>query len=377
MFLLAGMCAALCAYVAVGYPLLVSLLARRRGALEPEPTSSAGCTVLLVVRNEERRIARRLRNLQRQKPAGCIRQIVVVDDRSTDSTMQILLRFQQRDTRICVLSGTGSGKAAGINTGMAACKTDIAVLADARQVFEQHAVSRLMARLVDSRVGLVAGELRYTAEKRSEVPATAGLTYWRIERKLRGAEGALGFLPCVSGAIYAVRTECMPSMPENVILDDIYAPLLVARAGWRVVYAPDAVAWDIEVAPGHEFRRRVRTLAGNFQLIRLLPWSLCFWRSGSRWAFVSHKALRLILPVIGLSGVLALLTAVSGNAVITLLATSTVAALGLLLNRLRIRGPIGTLAATISGVLIFVLATAMAAWSVMRRQEGMLWRGRN
>jgi len=56
------------------------------------------------------------------------------------------------------------------------------------------------------------------------------------------------------------------------------------------------VAWD-KSTPGtkQEFRRKVRTLTGNYQLIQIAPWILS--RSNPlRIQFVCHKLLRLLVP---------------------------------------------------------------------------------
>ena len=45
----------------------------------------------------------------------------------------------------------------------------------------------------------------------------------------------------------------------------------VARRGARVIFEPRALAWDdLPLNPKQEFRRKVRTLFGNYQLLRML-----------------------------------------------------------------------------------------------------------
>jgi hypothetical protein len=80
-------------------------------------------------------------------------------------------------------------------------------------------------------------------------------------------------------------------------LDDVYWPLAIAMTGRRVVHDERARAFDRH--PEHtsdEFRRKVRTLAGNFQLMARLPSSLAPWQNHVWWQFVSHRALRLVVP---------------------------------------------------------------------------------
>ena len=72
---------------------------------------------------------------------------------------------------------------------------------------------------------------------------------------------------------------------------------------WRVwasgLYSsPSAIARDrIFSKKGKEFSRKVRTLTGNYQLLRLAPWLL----SSSNpllFRFISHKLLRLLVPLL-------------------------------------------------------------------------------
>jgi hypothetical protein len=70
----------------------------------------------------------------------------------------------------------------------------------------------------------------------------------------------------------------------------------VRLAGKRVILEPLARAYDRTAGGEHEFRRKVRTLSGNFQLLALEP-SLLSPRLNPSWfGLVSHKLLRLLVP---------------------------------------------------------------------------------
>ncbi len=63
--------------------------------------------------------------------------------------------------------------------------------------------------------------------------------------------------------------------------------------------APDAVARDEPSRDdGAEYRRRVRHLVGNLQLLRLLPWLLIPGRNPLWGRYVSHKLLRVLTPAL-------------------------------------------------------------------------------
>ena len=67
--------------------------------------------------------------------------------------------------------------------------------------------------------------------------------------------------------------------------------------GYRAILEPAAKVYDRVAGNSRaEFARKARTLAGNFQLFRHLPWALNPFGSVVAWQFVSHKVLRLFVP---------------------------------------------------------------------------------
>ncbi len=132
--------------------------------------------------------------------------------------------------------------------------------------------------------------------KEPERPEGLGL-YWRYEKAVRRAESRFGSTVVYTGAVSAVRRSLFVPLPEETLVDDLVTPLRVIRQGYRVIFEPEARAVDwISPVPGHEFARKVRTLAGLMQTMVNLrqfvgPLGLWAW-----WQFVSHKALRLLVP---------------------------------------------------------------------------------
>ncbi len=123
-------------------------------------------------------------------------------------------------------------------------------------------------------------------------PASA---YWRYEAWIRRCEGRAGSTVGVSGCLYAMRRVLFSPLPAGTVLDDVLTPMRVRRAGFRVAFEPAARAFDEAAPTDREFRRKVRTLAGNFQLLALAPWLLAPSSPGF-FAFASHKLARLAVP---------------------------------------------------------------------------------
>jgi poly-beta-1,6-N-acetyl-D-glucosamine synthase len=282
-------------YTYLGYVAWLWLQAQ----LSPWPTlrgePDVSVSLVIVVRNEERWIEGKLRNLLELDYPAERCQIVVVSDGSTDRTDRILCEYAN-DHRIQVLTKQFShGKAAGLNDAINLANGEIVVLTDVRQKIEPGAIRLLLGNFVDPEVGCVSGALMLGYPESGEAGKGLGL-YWRMEKKIRELESESGSVVGATGALYAVRRELLTEVPEGTILDDVYIPMQVVRQGKRVIFDDRARAWDVpDLGGGLEFARKVRTLGGNYQLVQLAPW-LISRQNPVVGRFVSHKLLRLAVP---------------------------------------------------------------------------------
>ncbi len=284
------------AYTYVGYVGWLWLRAR----FSPWPVLRAqqesSVSIVMVVRNEERWLEDKLRNLLDLDYPRERCQIVVVSDGSTDRTESILREHADNPRVQVVMNQLSMGKACGLNDAISVASGEVVVFTDARQKIEPGAVRTLMENFADHEVGCVSGALMLGDPNSGEAAKGMGL-YWTIEKKIRELESESGSVVGATGALYAVRHELLTFVPEGTILDDVYIPMQVARQGKRVIFDARARAWDSpDLGADREFGRKVRTLSGNYQLVQLAPWLL----SGEnpiRFEFVSHKLLRLTVPL--------------------------------------------------------------------------------
>jgi cellulose synthase/poly-beta-1,6-N-acetylglucosamine synthase-like glycosyltransferase len=176
----------------------------------------------------------------------------------------------------------------------------------------------------------------------------------------------------VTGAIYAMRRELFAEIPAGTILDDVFVPMQVVRAGKRVIFQPSAIARDrIFAEPGKEFARKVRTLTGNYQLVQLAPWLLSA-RNPILFRFISHKLLRLVVPLC-LAGMLVSAAAAPGEGYRVLFWLQVVfyaaAAIGALLPATKRLKPVA-----IANTFVMLNAAAVVAfYNFATRREGV-WR---
>jgi cellulose synthase/poly-beta-1,6-N-acetylglucosamine synthase-like glycosyltransferase len=187
------------------------------------------------------------------------------------------------------------GKASGLNEAIKTASGEIVIFTDARQKIGTNSVRLLMENFADTNVGCASGELVLGDPDCGDVARGMGL-YWKIEKMVRILEAASGSVVGATGALYAVRRNLLVPVPSGTILDDVFIPMHVLRQGARVVFDPRAQVWDLpSLGTRREFSRKVRTLSGNYQLLQSEPWLLSR-TNPVRFAFVSHKLLRLVMP---------------------------------------------------------------------------------
>ena len=285
-------------YLHIGYPALISAWAfLRRGRPQPAahlPTVS----VLIIAHNEAARVGARLQNLLSLDYPRDRLEIVVASDGSTDGTVQRARAYVEAGIRVVAFEAR-RGKLAVLNDLVPNMRGEIVVLADSRQRFEAGTARALAEPFGDPRVGAVSGELVLT-----EDPGGQGVTrgtglYWRYEKVIRRSESQVDSTVGATGAIYAIRRALFQPIPDDTILDDVLIPLRIMRRGYRVLFEPRARAYDSVTASTRlELTRKVRTLAGNFQLFARERWLLSPVHNRLWFQTLSHKGLRLVAPLL-------------------------------------------------------------------------------
>ena len=300
-------------YAYFGYYFLLRILRSVRPMDITHGKWEPSVSVIIAARNEEKRIDQRLRNLASQSYPSEKTEIIVVSDGSDDGTNKAVRSFSTRAENVRLISYFPSkGKPCAINLGVQAASGEVIVFADARQQFDDHAIRNLVRTLSDPSVGCVSGELFFYQDSNSRIEAEMG-AYWNFEKKIRRLESETGSVVGATGAIYAIKKEFFEPIPEDIILDDVLIPLNIAKKGYRIAFEPTARAWDVVSQDfSKEKKRKIRTLMGNWQLIFNDPWLVIPFGHPLWFRFISHKALRLIVPFLAAASIIMALI-IGGN----------------------------------------------------------------
>lgn len=282
-------------YTYLGYPILLWVLGIyfnrkvRKGPFEPT------VSIIISAFNEEKRIRQKIENLLSLDYPSEKMEILVGSDGACDQTDEIVSLFDSGRVRFLRFR-TNRGKPQVLNALVREARGEVLVFNDVRQNLAADAVKELVRNFHDPEVGCVSGELHF-----SEVPGAAigrGMSrYWDYEKFIRKCESRIGSMIGATGAIYAIRRFLFTEFPSDILVDDMYLPLTIVQRGFRTVFDPAARAFDSASTRGvQEFRRKVRTLAGNYQIFYYLPGLFHPFQSSVAWQIFSHKFLRLMVP---------------------------------------------------------------------------------
>ncbi|MGC9196980.1 MAG: glycosyltransferase family 2 protein [Syntrophobacteraceae bacterium] len=293
-------------YTYFGYFLVLyawSKVARKKPPEDTGQVYEPFVSVVIAARNEAQNIEERILNILAQDYPGQKVEVIIVSDGSQDETQKLVQNHIERKTlhegfnsvKLIALPKP-EGKPNAINAGVASASGEIVVFADARQRFASDAITQLVNSFKDKAVGCASGELVFEKTPGSLIEREMG-AYWKFEKKIRRLESQTGSVAGATGSIYAIRRSLFRPIPPKTLLDDVLIPLTIRRQGYRVIFQSGAKAFD---NPSHDFReekrRKIRTLAGNWQLLRMRPELLSPRHNPLFFKFFSHKVLRLLAP---------------------------------------------------------------------------------
>lgn len=299
---------ALAFYLMIGYPLLLWKWPFPKRPVAKDLAHTPSVSVLMAVHNGAAFLEAKLESLLAlDYPPGKV-EIHVLSDGSTDATESIARRYASRGVQLHALPR--GGKASALNHGLTLARGEILFFTDVRQRLEPLALRHLAANFADPQVGAVTGELDVgtTGEEGGEQASMD--IYWRYELWARQKQSDHFSLFNTTGCLYAMRRSLARPIPSHTLIDDAELPLQAYLAGYRIVFDPQSVAYDLPIAQGTDWLRRMRTLGGLWQVLARHP--RLFFLPHPMWIhFFSHKFGRLLLPyaLIGITVSTALLPA--------------------------------------------------------------------
>jgi cellulose synthase/poly-beta-1,6-N-acetylglucosamine synthase-like glycosyltransferase/peptidoglycan/xylan/chitin deacetylase (PgdA/CDA1 family) len=222
-------------------------------------------TIVIPAYNEEAGIAATVATMADSHYRGRL-EIIVVDDGSTDRTARIARDLGYPFVR--VITQRNSGKPGALNTGIRLAQSDILILVDGDTIFQPDTIGKLVAPLADPDVGAVSGNTK-VFNRKGFLGRWQHLEYvvgFNLDRRMYDL---LGVMPTVPGAIGAFRRSALyqvRGVSHDTLAEDTDLTMALCRCGWRIVYAPQAIAWtEVPATLRVLWKQRYRWCYGTMQ----------------------------------------------------------------------------------------------------------------
>ncbi len=201
-------------------------------------------SVIVPAYNEEKSIASSIESLLSQDYGDY--EVVVVDDGSTDRTLEISKKYEGPNVK--VVHQENRGKAEALNAGIRSSSGTVILTVDADTRLNRGALTALARRFAsDPRLGALSGNVKVDRPKGllqrlQEVEYTTGIA---LSRK---GQSVLATVMIVPGPIAAFRKEAVERVSyfsPHTFAEDFDMTLAILRERYRVEYEDRAIAYTI------------------------------------------------------------------------------------------------------------------------------------
>jgi poly-beta-1,6-N-acetyl-D-glucosamine synthase len=255
-------------------------------------------SLLIAAYNEAENILETFRGINGQDYPGQV-EIIVVDDGSTDMTIDILKSLRLRNLKI--VQATHGGKAKALNEGLKHVSNEIVVCIDADTFLHSQALKRIVARFLTdpTDTAAVAG---CVLVKNSRSTFMTRLQEWDYFTGIASAKRQQSLYQgtlVAQGAFSAFRTKLLRAHAgwPSVIGEDIVLTWALIKSGWRIGFEPTAIGFTMApTAMTGFYRQRKRWARGMIEGLK--QHGHLVWRSSRLSAF--FVAIDFIIPFIDL-----------------------------------------------------------------------------
>ncbi len=234
-------------------------------------TALPSFSIIIPVKNEENVIRRLLQAIGNLNYPQNKTEIIIVEDGSTDHTIDVCTHFAKTYNNAKVLHQlTSNGKPSALNYGLKHAKGEIVAIFDADNVPAKDALLKAAAYFEKSAVGAVQG--RTLSINSQENMLTQFISYeeavW-CEAYLRGKD-SLDLFVHFKGSCQFIRRHILQQLAgfdENALSEDMELSARLTENGYNIRYGGDVCAW--QESPSNLkmlFKQRTRWLRGTMEV---------------------------------------------------------------------------------------------------------------
>jgi len=237
-------------------------------------------SIIIPAKNEERTIGRLLKLLEEQEYPEDLREIIVVEDGSTDSTLAICKSFPKV---LCIHRDNSNGKPSALNYALTFAKKDVIAILDADTIIERDFLYKASKFFSDNELMALQCSLRPANANLNLISKLASIEELLYEYIVAG-KSRLNLLVTSHGTAFFIRREALNILngwKEDALAEDAELSMRLRKLNMKIVYTTYIKAWR-EVPSGILvlFKQRLRWYYGYLQVAisnKNLLESIIFW----------------------------------------------------------------------------------------------------
>ncbi len=174
-------------------------------------------------------------------------EVIVVDDGSTDHTLEVARRWEGKASgvEVRVLTKRNGGKASALNAGIARSKYPFVMCMDADSWVDPGSLKAAVPHFRDASVGAVAGNVK-VANRENLLTRLQALEYIEGLNMPRRAQGFIAAVNIVPGPVGVFRREALEEVggyDTDTFAEDADLTLQLITSGWKIIYEDQAITW--------------------------------------------------------------------------------------------------------------------------------------
>ncbi|MQL55039.1 glycosyltransferase [Acidianus ambivalens] len=255
------------------YNSFLAIVGIRWNPKEYKNPSGVSFSLIIPAKNEEKVLGRLLDRLENQEYDRSKYEIIVVEDGSTDKTLEVCNSYKlMYDNISCIHLESArviNGKSRALNYALRIAKGEIIGIFDADTVPRLDTLAYASAKFEDPKVAGVQGRLVPINVRESAIARFASLEELFYEYSISG-RARLGFFVPLEGTCSFIRKSVLESLGgwnENSLTEDLDLSLKIISSGYKIIYSPSIVAWrEVPVSLRMLIKQRLRWYRGHFEV---------------------------------------------------------------------------------------------------------------
>jgi cellulose synthase/poly-beta-1,6-N-acetylglucosamine synthase-like glycosyltransferase len=224
--------------------LLMKRAAKKPSCLKIDETFRPNVSIIVPTYNEAQIIRFKLENLGMLNYPKNLTQIIVIDSKSEDNTVDIVKEFvkQNSESPIEVLiERERKGKSAALNTALTYCNGDVIIVSDADCFWPSDILTKALPYLADPTVGAISGPKVLLEFNNTTNIIALESSYLNSMNLVKLGESKVSSTLLFEGGFSAYKKDILKGFdPYRTGSDDCGTVIDVIRQGYRAIMVPEA-----------------------------------------------------------------------------------------------------------------------------------------